>query len=377
MEEYLAWIRRHRVPLLTLLLVVVPVLIIAVAIVRVGGTESVEAITAHWTISGHADFTSGSFTRWDDDDPPLVPVGCATCHSMHGMLDFVGERGTEAGSVSTDMPVGSVVSCAACHNNAVHQIRAVAFPSSVVVEVRGTEASCLICHQGRASGHSVHDAIRDLDDDVVYDELGFIDVHRLVAAATMMGTTARGGYEYPGAVYEGRLEHTPDFQTCTDCHDPHHLRVEPRECSACHVKVTGYDDLRDIRDDRTDYDYDGDTRKGMALEIDTFHQALYDAIRDYAAEVMRAPIVYSPERFPHFFNDLRGDGEVDSDDLSFGNRYTTWTPRLVRVAYNYHFVQRDPGAYAHNPRYTLQLLYDSLSDINQVVPVHMARFSRP
>ncbi|TVR18953.1 MAG: polyheme membrane-associated cytochrome C [Anaerolineaceae bacterium] len=376
-KKFFDLVLQYRVALFALVLVGLPALIIAVAIMRVQSTESVETITAHWTISGHADFTSRSFTFWDDNDPPMVPADCAACHSLHGMLDFVGERGTAAGSVSADMPIGSVVSCAACHNDAVHQMQMVTFPSSAVVEARGSEASCLMCHQGTESADSVDQAIGGLDDDVVYDELGFINVHYHVSAATMMGTTARGGYEYPMAVYEGRFEHTPDFQTCSSCHDAHNLRVEPLQCSTCHSNVVTYEDLRDIRDDRTDYDGDGDTRKGIALEIDTFHDILYEAIRTYADEVLDAPIVYSSQRFPYFFNDVSEGGEIDPADLNFGNRYTTWSPRLVRVAYNYHFVQKDPGAYAHNPRYTLQLLYDSISDINQSVPVEMAALTRP
>lgn len=376
-KRFFDLVLRYRVALFTLVLVGLPALIIAVAIMRVGSTESVETITEHWTVSGHADFMSPSFTHWDDDDPPMVPANCAACHSLHGMLDFVGERGTEAGSVSAAMPIGSVVSCAACHNNAVHQMQMVTFPSSAVLEARGSEASCLICHQGRASADSVEGAIRDLDDDVVNEDLGFINVHYHVAAATMMGTTARGGYEYPSAVYEGRFEHTPDFQTCSSCHDAHHLRVEPLQCSTCHSNVVTYEDLRDIRDDRTDYDGDGDTRKGIALEIETFHNILYEGIRDYAEQVLDAPIIYVPERFPFFYNDVSDGGEINLDDLTFGDRYTTWTPRLVRATYNYNFVYRDPGAYAHNPRYVLQLLYDSISDINESVPVEMAALTRP
>lgn len=370
--------RKQRRLLLTLAAIIIPAAIVLLAIVRISARASIESLTAAWAESGHADYAAQSFTFWDGNDPPLIPANCATCHSLHGILDFLGERGAPAGSVSHDMPIGTVVSCSACHNNAAHALTSVTFPSGAVVEVRQNgEATCLLCHQGTESTASVNEAVAGLDDDVVSEQLGFINVHYHVAAATLMGTTAQGGYEYPSMQYMGRFEHTKGFQSCDSCHNPHHLRVEPLACSACHVNVTGPDDLRMIRQSRIDYDGDGDTRTGIAVEIDNVHALLYQAIQAYAAEVIATPIHYSSTRFPYFFVDLSNGGEIDPADLNFGNRYTQWTPRLVRVAYNYHFVQKDPGAYAHNPRYVLQLLYDSLHDLNERVPVAIGALQRP
>jgi hypothetical protein len=35
----------------------------------------------------------------------------------------------------------------------------------------------------------------------------------------------------------------------------------------------------------------------------------------------------------------------------------------LKAAYNYQYAQKDPGAFAHNAKYVLQVLYDSLEDI--------------
>jgi hypothetical protein len=379
-KNLINWGQQNRRLLLTLTAIIVPAVIILSAVVRIwtdDPIDPVETITANWTQSGHADYTSSSFTHWDDDDPPLIPATCAACHSLTGVLDFVGERGTASGSVARDMPTGTVVSCNACHNNTVHDLQTVTFPSGATVDAREAEAACLLCHQGTESTVGVNEAINGLDDDTVYDELEFMDAHYHVAAATMMGTTAQGAYEYVDRTYVGRFEHTDDFQSCSSCHDPHHLRVDPLVCSTCHVNVTGPDDLPHIRDDQTDYDDDGDTSKGIALEIDSFHVLLYEAMQAYAGEVIGTPLVYSPDHFPYFFVDVSNGGEIDPDDLNFGNRYTEWTPRLVRAAYNFHFVQKDAGAYAHNPRYTLQILYDSLHDLNERVSVEVHGLLRP
>jgi hypothetical protein len=60
------------------------------------------------------------------------------------------------------------------------------------------------------------------------------------------------------------------------------------------------------------------------------------------------------------------------------NRYPNFTPRLLRAAYNYQYVQKDPGAFAHNPKYIGQILYDSLEDLSAGgVEVDMTGMTRP
>ena len=57
--------------------------------------------------------------------------------------------------------------------------------------------------------------------------------------------------------------------------------------------------------------------------------------------------MFKPGQEPFFFSP---DGEV----------YQAWTPILLEAAYNFHLAAMDRGAFAHNPKYTLQLLYDSI-----------------
>jgi hypothetical protein len=223
---------------LTLAALIVPTMVVVNAIVQTRASDSIQTAASNWTVSGHADFTSRSFNHWNDDDPPVIPVNCAACHSAPGMLDFLGERGTEAGSVSEAMPIGSVVSCVVCLNDAAHEMQSVTFPSGAVLDAWDVgESTCLNCHQGTESTVSANEAIGGLADDVVDNDLGFISVHYHVTAATIMGTAAQGGYQYDGLTYVGRFEHTKDFQTCHSCHDPHSLRVEPLQCSSCHSNV--------------------------------------------------------------------------------------------------------------------------------------------
>jgi hypothetical protein len=122
-------------------------------------------------------------------------------------------------------------------------------------------------------------------------------------------------------------------------------------------------ELDTIRIDPTDWDGDGDTEEGIAEEIATISDELYAAMQAYAADVAGTPIVYDSHSYPYFFVDTNGNGEPDPDEANFGNRYATWTPRLLRAAYNYQYVTKDPGAFAHNGKYIIQVLHDSLADL--------------
>jgi hypothetical protein len=52
-----------------------------------------------------------------------------------------------------------------------------------------------------------------------------------------------------------------------------------------------------------------------------------------------------------------------------------WTPTLLRAAFNYQYIAKDPGVYVHNPHYALQILYDSLEAIGGADAV--ANYIRP
>jgi hypothetical protein len=222
---------------------------------------------------------------------------------------------------------------------------------------------CMNCHQGRQSTVSVNEAIEGLDPDTVSEDLGFLNVHYFAAGATRYGTQAKGAYEYDGKTYNGYFAHQSNFQGCTDCHSTHALEVRVDQCANCHVGIGSAEDLKTIRESGVDYDGDGDTEEGIAGEVATMHEALYQAIQNYAIAVVDADVAYESHTYPYFFADTNQNGVADPDEANYGNRYSTWTPRLIQAAYNYQYVAKDPGGFAHNPQYILQVLYDALEDI--------------
>jgi hypothetical protein len=139
------------------------------------------------------------------------------------------------------------------------------------------------------------------------------------------------------------------------------LEVEVEECADCHEGVESEEDLVNIRVSEFDYDGDGDVEEGIAGEVQTISDALLVAIQANATNNPATDsIVYSPTSYPYFFIDANGDGVYDDGDTE---RYVTWTPALLRAAYNYQYSQKDPGAFAHNAPYVIQVLYDSLADM--------------
>lgn len=333
-----------------------------------------------WAGSGHADATAEAFKHWNTADPQEIPANCAKCHSTPGYLDFLGMDGTEAGKVDKAAPIGTVITCVACHNEATQKMTSVTFPSGAEITGLGPEARCMQCHQGRSSGPTVDKALTKLTDpDVVSPTLAFQNIHYFAAAATLYGTLAQGGYQYPGQTYDARLDHVEGYNTCVGCHNSHTLEVKVERCAMCHEGVTK-ETLRDIRmvSSAVDYDGDGDVTEGIAREIEGLQALLLQNIQAYGAQVAGKPIGYTPEAYPYWYGDTNSDGVISAGEITTTNRYNAWTPRLLKAAYNYQVSIKDPGAFAHGGKYIIELLYDSIASLNEKVaaPIDMTKLHR-
>lgn len=367
--------------------------VLALAATQVPGTALQELAVAatppievpfeqEWAGSGHADAAATAFTYWNEASPPEVPVACAKCHSTYGYQDFLGVDGSAPGTVDKPAAIGSVVSCVACHNTATVAMDSVLMPSGIEITGLGAEARCMQCHQGRQSKVSVDKAIADSEaaDDEVSDKLSFLNIHYYAAAATKYGTLAKGGYEYDGNTYDGNFAHVTGFDTCVGCHNPHTLELKVEACGTCHQGVTKAEDVRNVRmaSSLMDYDGDGDVSEGIYYELEGLQTMLYGAIQAYAADVAKTAVVYDPATHPYFFTDANGNGMLDEGEAVGDNRFAAWTPRLLRAAYNYQTSKKDPGAYAHGGKYIIQLLYDSIADLNTALatPVDLSKARR-
>jgi hypothetical protein len=335
---------------------------------------------ALWGGSGHADKTAEAFNDWNDTNPPQVPTGCARCHSTPGYQDYLGADGSAVGTVDAPAPIGTVIDCTACHNEATTTLSSVTFPSGVEVKDLGAEARCMVCHQGRQSKVSVDQAITDAGaadpnkQDTANTKLSFKNMHYYAAGATLYGGTTMGGYQYDGKSYDIKFAHVQGIDTCIDCHDQHSLQVRTEVCVECHAGIEKAEDFKNIRmmGSTQDYDGDGNVAEGIAGEIEGLQGALYAAIQAYATNA-GAPIVYDGHAHPYFFKDTNGDGTSDPNEAKSANKYAPWTPRLLKVAFNYQVSIKDAGAFAHNAKYIIQLLFDSIEDLDPALVASLTR----
>ena len=327
-----------------------------------------------WASSAHAAADTEPFRHWDEDDPQEVPTDCAKCHTPDGYQDFLGADGTAFGTVdAAHVPADMGITCEACHNDVTMTLTSVVMPSGVEITGLGDEARCMQCHQGRASMATVETAIAEagVGDDDVSENLRFINIHYYAAAATKYGNIAQGGYQYEGKTYDANFAHVEGYTTCIGCHDPHTLEVKVETCTGCHSDVETVEDFKNVRMEGSlvDYDGDGDMSEGIAGEIEGMREALYAAIQAYAADTLGSPVVYDTASYPYFFADANGDGAVTEGEEGFAS----WSPRLLRAAYNFQVASKDPGGFAHGGKYLIQLMYDSIEDLSPEAVANLRR----
>lgn len=336
------------------------------------------------TDAGHFAGDTLPFRDWDfdNDGNPLytVPFGCVKCHTAEGLPTFIKDGGTmvvtSTGTTSitglANMPSSNGYMCSTCHDEANwpnrYEVKSVVFPSGATVSLGGKDADgnfvaddsnlCISCHQGRESTTSMNAALKGKDLDTVDAKVRFKNIHYFAAGATLFGNDVKGAYQYEGKVYVGQNMHadeTGKMNKCKDCHDVHALEPKVEACETCHSTQ----DPTTIRETDVDYDGDGDVTEGVKGEVDTLAEALYAQLQTYAAANGGA-IEYKGSSYPYFFG-------------TDGKAYATWTPRLVKAAFNYQYSQKDPGVYVHNNKYIIQILIDSIEDLGGDV----SKYTRP
>ncbi len=328
----------HRLSL-PIILVIFSVVLVACSAAEASREEH-EAV---WEGSVHA---TDSSVHFEDE----VSERCAKCHSTPGYLEFNGANGSTVGEVTQPVPTDQSVKCDACHSEFTQHKTQAVMPSGQELTNLGKNANCFECHQGRASIVSVNEALAavDVEPNQVSADLSLPRLHNNPVGPTLYGTEARGGYEYPDKLYVGFNTHVLQFENCVECHDAHTLQIDPQQCSVCHLGVRSVDDLAGIRASRSDYDGDGDTNEGLNAEIETLQNRLLAGMKIYALATEGVDAI-------DFV-----DGRFQDRD---GEAYSTWTPQLLKAAYNYQYSTSNQGGYAHNGMYLIQLLIDSMEDL--------------
>ncbi|MCB9883788.1 MAG: chitobiase/beta-hexosaminidase C-terminal domain-containing protein [Planctomycetes bacterium] len=318
-----------------------------------GYTFAASALAQQWAASGHGDITAEPWRHWDGDTE--VSTSCAKCHGEGGLKDY-GEDGTVDNPGG--LPLG--LACSDCHTappNTLYDdlvtypsMDPIAFPSADSVSLWGDSNLCMACHQGRSSAVQVDEAIAATPG----GPYNFINIHYYAAAATFFGTETQGGYQFTGADYVGRNvfgSHPPELQTCVGCHmrgnnKDHHFMPEVADCTGCHAGAS--------------FETLGGSPADNYTAITTGHAELLAAIQAYATNTIGTSIAYNAGAYPYFFVDDNGNGVADANETT---RYTFFDATLLKAAYNYQMVAKDPGGYIHNGVYIRQLIDDSITAV--------------
>jgi hypothetical protein len=334
---------------------------------RIRTMDQYDYIYAKWMESGHAHAEGEAFIHWDEDGE--VQTSCAKCHSSEGMQQFLLD-----GSVHTAVDLNTLaaagkknaIRCEACHTSerggALLDASDVTFPSGANFTISTPGAICMQCHQGRESKSSVDARIATagaIGPDTVSTRLSFRNIHYFPAGATQMGTLAKTGYEYDGKTYDARFSHIIGYNDCVTCHDSHSTHVKRDHCFTCHQ----FNEFKEIRyyGSFMDYDGDGNMSEGIYYEIQTLMDKVYAALLAYTKNVVGKPIVYNGDAYPYWFDDENANGVADPEDTG---RYSSFTIRTTKATFNYQFAKKEPASFAHGGKYMIQLLYDTMEDLN-------------
>jgi hypothetical protein len=316
--------------------------------------------------TGHFNGASEAARHWDDDEE--VTARCSSCHAGAEGFRFYLKFGVGTGVTEPD----NGLDCATCHESLVEPFTTVAVPSvlypSGITIASDDDVSnmCSTCHRGLES-------MATIDSKIAASTFEFRNVHYLPAGAILQGSVARVGYEYLGKSYAAALTHAvpdPTGSQCTFCHDPLSTNhsflasdafASPGGCgSTCHAGVSNIESIRITHS--ADYDGDGNSTEPLNDEVSTLSAALLAQIK-VAASAGGEDICYSEFQYPYFLVDTNGNGECDGLEINRNNAYSDWTAALMKAAHNYQISRKEPGAWAHNFDYIVQLLIDSIEDL--------------
>ena len=157
------------------------------------------------------------------------------------------------------------------------------------------------------------------------------------------------------------------MDSCVNCHQTHEQGVKVATLHRLPPDVKTVDGHRERSAGRTRRATTTATarKRASASSWRACARQTLAAIYSYAKDVVKAPIVYDGATYPYWFADKDGDGKPDKDAKGAAVAFTNWTPRLLQAAYNYQYMTKDPGAEAHNGKYAIQVLYDTLESLGQ------------
>jgi len=296
---------------------------------------------------------------------------CYPCHSGQAIIDFAANPAAPV----YDVTRGNVpsISCTTCHDphSAEHENQLRIAEVSVLKNgytppagTGGKGALCMTCHRGRYNSQTQVDGFITTYKTPGKAYPSRIYPHYSPQADMFLG---QNSYDFGVVTIQGVMTHEGIENACVTCHMPlrtynadHAMNMvtngvdKVTACKSCHGNITSFDDIKAS----TDYDGNG-VVESSRKEIDGLLAKLADllpkspdgAVAELASATIRV-----------------------ADSTAIAN-----SPYLERVfpgIWNYYFVVNDFSHGAHNARYTVQLLNNTIQYVlTGVVPVELTSFT--
>lgn len=348
-------------------------------------------INRQWAQSGHAGKIASSSpdteTVWGHYDWDATNrQSCQRCHTATGAKNFLsapttystkkndfshltGWVGTKNSSneftSATVSGQNELLFCWACHSElrtgtlrnpgAITETYTAATtgdPATTVTYPDINESNvCMACHLGRETGQVIKN---NVDADGVRS---FINSHYLTAGATLF---SESGYEYAGKTYSAGfhkgvgltdLQGTGTDGPCVACHmsgvETHTFEVVEKDTDGT---ITG---IASTACDNCHATMSAELLEGKKAEFEEALGALKDALE--------AKGIYYGEAHPYFYTATYVAGGSNTAFTNWAGVYdlARWKD-VMGAAFNYNLFKHDPGAYAHNRAYALELIRDSI-----------------
>jgi len=296
---------------------------------------------------GYKNPTTGALTEATyTGTSKVAQVGCVTCHSVTDATD-PHRTGLPYAAGSFPLRVPSGANDVARIEKSPDETAVTGTPASV-----GTANTCVWCHRSRK------DVTNYIGATVTLTSLNW-GPHEGPQADVW---SAAGGYHYAGRVY-GTSTHQQALN-CIDCHMPkvtgngnsanHSFYPQLSACTSCHIGATSFD----VNGGRSQ------TRAGIF--------ELQKALNDAGLLTRSTAAPYQPLTPAQL-----ADGFFELDKTKPAVATDAGTPRLTRdqagALYNYLVVARDHSLGAHNPKYTLQLIFDAYFAMTGLPPTTIIR----
>ncbi|MEM3978349.1 MAG: ammonia-forming cytochrome c nitrite reductase subunit c552 [Fervidicoccaceae archaeon] len=335
------------------------------------GKESAP-ILAQWGFSGHGGYlleikennltaaiTSSDAAGWVYYDfKASARAACQVCHTSTGFKNFADNPSAYNPANNTFYLVGQqkeLLYCWACHKvpgleaptpelrnpgptpftyilpaNQVAQLK----PIIDSIGDKGASNLCLTCHSGRSTGVGIKLATN------ITTSFGTFNSHYLVAGGTLFGFIA---YEYEGRTYSRQTIHgTFTDSPCTACHMPnksHTFEAVITNATGAITDITAYE--------TTCKSCHGD--KQALINLVNQRKIGYEESLKAIQKLLEEKYgIYWKPSYPYFY---------DAQNRTF----TAWPNKdVLGAAFNLNMFLHEPGAYLHNPRYTKQVIYDTI-----------------